>query len=122
MIYMKPENFLSFFTVSGFFIGLMFSIISAYEPFEILLYTLEITLFFYLFAHIVIMNFVDVREVGKKLFDHRQYEEISEYFIHELQDREKRMESLIDVDMVREEPAKVYNTMRHNESIRKKAA
>ncbi|NLC28434.1 MAG: hypothetical protein GX780_06645 [Campylobacteraceae bacterium] len=119
---MKPENFLSFFTVSGFFIGLMFSIISAYEPFEILLYTLEITLFFYLFAHIVIMNFVDVREVGKKLFDHRQYEEISEYFIHELQDREKRMESLIDVDMVREEPAKVYNTMRHNESIRKKAA
>ncbi|MCK9256646.1 MAG: hypothetical protein M0P02_01080 [Sulfurospirillaceae bacterium] len=116
---MQPENFIYFLTVCGFFIGIMFSVASGYEAFEILLYTLEITLFFYLFAHVAIMNFVDIRQVGKKLFDHKQYEEISSYFIFELQEREKRMDALLRNDEV--EP-KELKKMRRDEPIRKKAA
>lgn len=118
---MHSENFISFFTVCGFFIGLVFSIFNGLEPLELLMYTFGITLFFYLFIHVVVMNFMDVNQVGKRLFDHRQYEEISAYFIHELQEREKRMEALIDQN-VSHEGSVVTNTMREYEPARKKAA
>jgi uncharacterized membrane protein YagU involved in acid resistance len=118
---MRPENFIYFFTVCGFFIGLIFSTLSVNDPIDILLYTLQITLFFYLFMHVVVMNFVDVRQAGKKLFDYQQYEEISAYFIHEIQERERQMEMLIDPDAQRE-PNVVHNMMREDDSTRKKAA
>jgi hypothetical protein len=118
---MHSDNFISFFTVCGFFVGLMFSVFNALGPFELLMYTFGITLFFYLFIHIVVMNFMDVHQAGKRLFDHRQYEEISAYFIHELQEREKRMETLIDTN-VSHEGSVVTNTMREYESTHKKAA
>jgi hypothetical protein len=118
---LKPENFISFFTVCGFFIGLIFCIAIEAEPMDFLVYTLEITLFFYLFIHVVIMNFVDVRLVGKKLFDHKQYEDISTYFIHEIQERERRMETLIEPD-AEHEPNVVHNMMRQHGKLQKKAA
>lgn len=91
----SPNNFIYFFTVSGFFIGLIFSIMNFSLPEDILLYTAEITLFFYLFIHLVIMNFVDVKRFGTNLFNKKGYEEVSEYFISELDGREKRMDSLL---------------------------
>jgi len=118
---MRSENFIYFFTVCGFFIGLIFSVFNTQDPFELLIFTLGITLFFYLFIHVAVMNFMDVHQAGKRLFDHRQYEEISAYFIHELQEREKRMESLIDTK-IPHEGSVVANTMREHEPIRKKAA
>lgn len=118
---LKPENFIYFFTVCGFFIGLVFSLMLEAEPMDFLVYTLEITLFFYLFIHVVIMNFVDVRLAGKKLFDYKQYEEISGYFIHEIQERERRMETLIDPD-AQHEPNVVHNMMRSHGNNKKKAA
>ncbi|MBE0496534.1 MAG: hypothetical protein IBX45_09010 [Campylobacterales bacterium] len=118
---LKPENFIYFFTVCGFFIGLIFSIIAEATPVDFLVYTLEITLFFYLFIHVVVMNFVDVQLAGKKLFDYKQYEEISAYFIHEIQERERRMETLIDVD-AQHEPNVVHNMMRDHGRSKKKAA
>lgn len=95
----RAENFIYFFTVSGFFIGLIFSVMNFSMPENILLYTGGITLFFYLFVHIVVMNFVDARHFGSSLFNKREYEEVSEYFVTELDGREKRMDSLlIDLD------------------------
>ena len=91
----SPNNFIYFFTVSGFFIGLIFSIINFTLPENIVLYTAEITLFFYLFIHIVIMNFVDIKRFGVSLFNKKEYEEVSEYFISELDIREKRMDALL---------------------------
>jgi hypothetical protein len=64
-------------------------------PEDIILYTAEITLFFYLFIHVVIMNFVDIKRFGVSLFNKKEYEEVSEYFISELDTREKRMDSLL---------------------------
>jgi len=91
----RPENFIYFFTVCGFFIGLIFSVINFIEPENILLYTAEITLFFYLFIHVVIMNFVDIRRFGREIFNKKEYEEVSEYFVSELDVREKKMDSLL---------------------------
>lgn len=91
----KSENFIYFFTVCGFFIGLMFSILNFSEAENILLYTFEITLFFYLTIHIAVMNFFDFNRIGKMVFNKVEHENISEYFIHELDSREKVMEGLL---------------------------
>ena len=91
----RPENFIYFFTVCGFFIGLIFSVINFIQPEDIILYTAAITLFFYLFIHVVVMNFVDIRRFGLELFNKKEYEEVSEYFVSELDVREKKMDSLL---------------------------
>jgi len=92
---MRPENFIYFFTVSGFFVGLIFSVANFAEPEELLFYTTVITFAFYLFIHVVIMNFVDIKRFGRELFNKKEYEEVSEYFISELDVREKKMDSLL---------------------------
>jgi hypothetical protein len=91
----SPNNFIYFFTVCGFFIGLIFTILNFSRPEDMLLYTAQITLFFYLFIHVVIMNFVDIKKFGVSLFNKKEYEEVSEYFVSELDTREKRMDSLL---------------------------
>ena len=91
----RPDNFIYFFTVCGFFIGLIFTILNFSLPEDIILYTADITLFFYLFIHVAIMNFVDIKRFGISLFDKKEYEEVSEYFISELDFREKRMDALL---------------------------
>lgn len=118
---MRAENFIHFFTVCGFFSGLIFSLLKATGPLEILMFTLIITLGFYLLIHVAVMNFIDVKRAGKKLFDQEQYEEISAYFIHELQDREIRMESLIDTS-VQHEGNVIHNFMEKDGVPKKKAA
>ncbi len=91
----SPSNFIYFFTVCGFFIGLIFTIINFPMPEDIVLYTAEITLCSYLFIHVVIMNFIDIRRFGVNLFNKKEYEEVSEFFISELDMREKKMDSLL---------------------------
>lgn len=91
----RPENFIYFFTVCGFFIGLIFTILNFSLPEDIVLYTAKITLFFYLLIHVIIMNFIDTERFGITLFNKKEYEEVSEYFISELDGREKRIDTLL---------------------------
>ncbi len=90
----KSENFISFFTGLGFFVGLTFSIINFSQPEDILFYTLEITLVFYLLIHIVVMGFLDIKPHGKEIFDKQAHEAIGEYFTQELEDKEKVIDYL----------------------------
>lgn len=92
---MRAENFIAFFTVCGFFIGIVFTLLKVSGPIEMLVYTLVITLFFYLIIHIVIMNYIDVKRTLKKFFDKQRHEEIADYLISELNVREKRMENIM---------------------------
>jgi len=116
---MQPENYIYFFTVCGFFIGFIFSFLGFSQPEDMLLYTLEITLFFYLFIHVVIMNFVDIKRFGKSLFKKDEYEEVSEFFIKELDIREKRMDSLLlEIDKNNQE----HNNSKKEGKENKKAA
>lgn len=108
-----------FITVCGFFVGLMFCIINIQEPTDVLLYTLEITLFFYLLAHVAIMNFIDTTNVGKNIFKQDQFEDISSYFIHEIEEREKRMDALL---MQKRQPQVTKRKKKQHGHQQKKAA
>ncbi len=94
---MRVENFIYFFTICGFFIGLIFSIVNFIDPFNILFYTFLITLFFYLLIHLSIANFLDIKNLSKNIFDKSKYEEVSDYFIFELENREKKIDTLVSI-------------------------
>ncbi|MBE0492471.1 MAG: hypothetical protein IBX44_09515 [Sulfurospirillum sp.] len=120
---MRPENFIYFFTVCGFFIGVIFSTLHFNDASDILLYTIEITLFFYLFIHIVIMNFVDVKRFGRDIFNKKEYEQISEYFIGELDVREKKMDNLLlDLEKINEQYEKNLKGVPLRDGSKKQAA
>jgi len=51
---MLGENFVYFFTVQGFFVGIIFGILKSFDAEGLLVYTFFITTFFYLFSHIII--------------------------------------------------------------------
>ncbi|MFK5880848.1 MAG: hypothetical protein QM482_01430 [Sulfurospirillum sp.] len=122
---LQTENFIYFFTVCGFFIGIIFSILNFSSPGDILLYTSGITLFFYLFVHIVAINFVDFSRFGRMIFDKKEHEEISDYFIKELDARENRLDSmLLDLEkMNRNYKKHIYsNSIGENGDGYKKAA
>ncbi|MBV5278216.1 MAG: hypothetical protein J0647_04145 [Campylobacteraceae bacterium] len=120
----KSENFIYFFTICGFFIGLMFSILNFSEAENILFYTFEITLFFYLTIHVAVMNFFDFNRIGKLIFNKKEHESISEYFIQELDAREKVMEGLlVSIDNMNQKYEKIMKgSIEIDESHDKKAA
>lgn len=92
---MRAENYIAFFTVCGFFVGIVWALAKAHDPLDMLVYTILITFFFYLIVHILIMNYVDVKSNVKKFFDKEKHEEVADYLLSELAIREKRIENLM---------------------------
>jgi len=122
---LQIENFIYFFTVCGFFIGLIFSIVTFSAPSDILLYSSGITLFFYLFIHIVAINFIDFSRFEKNIFNKKGHEEMSDYFIKELDTREVRLDKmLLDLEKMnrRHKKNKNLNNIGKSEDEYKKAA
>ncbi len=120
----KSENFIYFFTVCGFFVGIIFSIINFLEPEEILFYTLGITLAFYLIIHIAIINFFDFEKIKTFVFNKKDHESIGDYFISELESREKVMDSLLaSIDSMNQHYEMLMKgPIQSNDSYNKKAA
>ncbi|ACZ11332.1 hypothetical protein [Sulfurospirillum deleyianum] len=120
----KAENFIYFFTICGFFIGLMFSILNFSEAEEILFYTLEITLVFYLIIHVAVINFFDFDKIATFIFNKKEHENIGDYFIQELESREKVMDNLLaSLDNMNQQYEKfMKGSMESNESYGQKAA
>jgi hypothetical protein len=102
----------------------MFSVLNFTEPEEILFYTLEITLVFYLIIHVAVMNFFDFDRLSTFIFDKKDHESIGDYFIQELENREKVMDSLLaSIDNMNQHYDKIMKgSMESNESYSKKAA
>lgn len=94
---MNTDNFIAFFTVCGFFTGLIFSLLRIEEPMHILTYTLVTTFFFYIVIHITIMNFIKAGNLHNEYFNKEKYEEVNDYLIDELSIRERRMEPMISL-------------------------
>lgn len=91
-----PENFVAFFTVCGFFIGLSFSVISIEGAFEMIVFTVLITFLFYMLIHISVMFFIDTEKIGiGKQFNVEEYEMINDLIIGDLDNRDKRIEHLL---------------------------
>ncbi len=91
---MRSENYVYFFTVSGFFISLVFSILKSTNPFDFALFVIGITLFFYLFIHLVLIFFFNIEPTIKDSFRKADVEEIINYQISQLKEREVQIENL----------------------------
>ena len=92
---MRSENYVAFFTVCGFFIGMIFSIVKFDEALSFLLSTLTITLFFYLFIHVVLIFFLSAKEIEDNLFNTKDFESISNGQIAEIKKREDKITALL---------------------------
>lgn len=118
---MRPENYVAFFTVCGFFVGLAFSIVSIDEAFDIFCSTLLITFMFYVSIHVTIMNFVDIKKISGRIFNKGDYEKTSNNIINDLVLREKKIDLILEkLNEEREELKK--NEVRERRRNGRKAA
>lgn len=92
---MRSENFVAFFTVCGFFIGMIFSMVKFDSALSFLFSTLTITLFFYLFIHLVLIFFLSAKDVEDTLFNTKEYESTSNVQIAEIKEREDKITALL---------------------------
>ena len=90
---MRSTNFVSFLTVQGFFIGFVFAILKAENAEGVLVYTLLITAFFYLFSHFIISFFIRYSPIRQEYFPKNKHEENLDYYASEITKREKIAES-----------------------------
>ncbi|NWF67277.1 MAG: hypothetical protein HXX81_07420 [Campylobacterales bacterium] len=86
---MKIDNYVYFFIVNGFFIGLMFSFLKFDKPEIIVIFTICITIVFYVFVLISTSLFVKNIDFKKQTIQKEIYDDILDYFVKELDKREK---------------------------------
>jgi len=94
---MLGENFVYFFTVQGFFVGIVFGILKSFDAEGLLLYTFFITTFFYLFSHIIIAMYYKTINVKSVFFPKDQHELELDLFVKEINKREKLIDSAIKI-------------------------
>ena len=92
---MRSENYVAFFTVCGFFIGLIFSIVKGDTVTDLFLYTLSITLFFHMFIHIALVYFIDANELFQVPFDKQAHEKDANAQISTLKEKEDQITALL---------------------------
>ncbi len=90
---MLGENFVYFFTVQGFFIGIIFGILKSFDAEGLLVYTFFITTFFYLFSHIIIALYFKTMTARASYFPKDLHEKELDLFVKEINKREKLIDS-----------------------------
>ena len=90
---MLGENFVYFFTVQGFFIGIVFGVLKSFDAEGLLLYTFFITTFFYLFSHIIIAMYFKTLTAKSQFFPKDEHERELDLFVKEINKREKLIDS-----------------------------
>jgi bacteriorhodopsin len=91
---MRSENFVAFFTISGFFIGLSFSLLKSQNLTEFIFFQFSITFFFYIFIHLVLIFFFSVEPNIKDSFNKVESEAIVNLQINQLKERERLIEEI----------------------------
>lgn len=94
---MRADNFIAFFAVFGFFIGLFFVFLADLDALEFVIYVCVITLCFFLVSHVLVMNYVDASAGSKIYFDKARYEEVNSLLIESLNIRERKMDAMIQI-------------------------
>jgi hypothetical protein len=94
---MLGENFVYFFTVQGFFIGIIFGILKSFDAEGLLLYTFFITSFFYLFSHVIIAFYFRTIALKTYLFPKDIHEKHLDIFVEEIDRREKLIDSAMKI-------------------------
>ena len=90
---MLGENFVYFFTVQGFFVGIIFGILKSFDAEGLLVYTFFITTFFYLFSHIIIALYFRTLTAKSYFFPKLLHEKDLDLFVKEINKREKLIDS-----------------------------
>jgi len=90
---MLGENFVYFFTVQGFFVGIVFGILKSFDAEGLLLYTFFITTFFYLFSHIIIAFYFRTIAMKTYGFPKEIHEKHLDIIVKEINKREKIIDS-----------------------------
>jgi hypothetical protein len=85
---MRSANFVSFFTVGGFFIGAIFALLKSDGPFDLLVYIFLITSFFYLFSHLFVAMYVGTLTIKPTFFPKNMHEKDLDFFVREINKRE----------------------------------
>lgn len=96
---MRGANFVAFFTVQGFFIGIVFALLKGEGPEGLLSYTFLITAFFYLFSHLCVAFYFRTISSARKHFPKEHHERELDLIIHEINKRENHVDRLIDLNM-----------------------
>jgi len=91
---MRSENFVAFFTVSGFFIGVCFSLLKSQNLTEFFVFIVGITFFFYMLIHIVLIFFFAVEPVIKDSFDKIECEAMVNMQVEQLKERERVIDQI----------------------------
>jgi len=90
---MLGENFVYFFTVQGFFVGIIFGILKSFDAEGLLVYTFFITTFFYLFSHVIIAMYFRTLTAKSYSFPKDIHEKDLDLFVKEINKREKLIDS-----------------------------
>ena len=90
---MLGENFVYFFTVQGFFVGIVFGILKSFDAEGLLVYTFFITTFFYLFSHVIIAMYFKTLTARSYAFPKDMHEKELDVFVREINKREKLIDS-----------------------------
>ena len=90
---MLGENFVYFFTVQGFFVGIVFGILKSFDAEGLLVYTFFITTFFYLFSHVIIAMYFKTLTARSYAFPKDMHEKELDVFVREINKREKMIDS-----------------------------
>lgn len=94
---MLGENFVYFFTVQGFFVGIIFGVLKSFDAEGLLLYTFFITTFFYLFSHVIIAFYFKTIALKTYLFPKDLHEKHLDIFVEEIDRREKLIDSAMKI-------------------------
>ncbi len=90
---MLGENFVYFFTVQGFFVGIIFGILKSFDAEGLFIYTFFITAFFYLFSHVIVAFYFRTLTAKAYFFPKEAHEKELDLFVNEINRREKLIDS-----------------------------
>ena len=94
---MLSENFIYFFTVQCFFVGIIFGLLKSFDAMGLLSYTLIITAFFYLFGHIIIGFYYRTMNIKSYYFPKELHEKELDMFVHEIKKREQIIDRAVSM-------------------------
>ncbi|MEA2073785.1 MAG: hypothetical protein U9O86_09395 [Campylobacterota bacterium] len=94
---MLGENFVYFFTVQGFFVGIIFGVLKSFDANGLFVYTTLITIFFYLFSHIIIALYYRTLTARSYQFPREAHEKQLDVFVKEINKRERLIDSAIKI-------------------------
>lgn len=86
---MRGSNFVSFLTVQGFFIGIVFGVLKASDPESFLGMVILVTGFFYLFSHLCVGFYFQAQGVKSHPFPKNAHEHNLDFFVREINKREQ---------------------------------